>query len=109
MPVEKEFYLAIGLMILVFLFLLPPWTDVGSDLLIKSARLENGKLSFAVDYSAPWTKSCYIVAYGPFELDQVGHETGNNIFVLNSRQGQLVDTLTIQQGAELSELRMELW
>ena len=109
MPVEKELWLAVGLIALAFLFILPPWSDIGSNLSIKEARLSNNRVFFTIDYSAPWAKSCYLVVYGPFEIDSQGHEKGNNIYVLSKRQGELSDSLRLQENRSLEKLKVELW
>jgi len=107
--VDKEFAIVVALIVLAFLFVLPSWVQVEPSLKVTNAQLQGERVQFSIDYSAPEPKSCYIVVYGPFQYDQIGHETGNNIFVLTNRKGTLSDTLTLQENASLSELRAELW
>ncbi len=106
---DRNLLTAVGLIALVMLFVFPQWTPVQPSVKIKSADLQNGSVRFTVDYSAPWTKSCYLVVYGPFEIDKGGHEEGNNIYVLSQRSGTISDTLVLQRNATLDSLRVELW
>ncbi len=106
---DKNILMALGAFALVFLFILPPWHYIKPALDIKSATLSGDRLTFDMDFAADWPNSCYIVVYGPFAFDKAGHEEGNNIYVLSRRSGSIADTLVLQEGANLTVLRAELW
>jgi len=108
--VDKELIGVVALIGLVFLMeSLPSWTKYDPSLSIENAFATNTSVSFSVKYSAPEVKSCYLVVYGPFALDSAGHEEGNNIFVLTANTGTITDTMTLQPGASLNTLDVELW
>ena len=100
---------SLAIISIAFLLRLPSWTPVEPVLKLNSATTDGRLVSFSLSYAAPWAKSCYVVVYGPFTIDGPGHEEGNNIYVLNSRTGTLSDQLLLQQGANLTEFRAELW
>jgi hypothetical protein len=106
---DKNFILVVCLIAVTFLFILPSWRPLTPKLDFVSASNTNGTVGFSVSYAVPWQKSCYVVAFGPFVYDRTGHEQGNNIFVLTERQGVLSDSLLLQQGEELSSLKLQLW
>lgn len=106
---DKELLTVAGAVALLFIFMLPNWVPVEPSVDVQSASLANRTLQFSLDYSAPFRKSCYLVVRGPFAYDQPGHEEGNNIYVLKDKEGQLSDTLQLQPGETLEELRVELW
>ena len=100
---------AFGLIALAFLFTLPPWSPIEPRVEITDAKIEGNSLSFSVTYAAPWPNSCFLVVYGPFLFDKPGHEEGNNIYVLNKREGVISDKLTLKPNSTLEELKIELW
>ena len=106
---DKEFTMILGAIVLTFLFVLPSWSALNNKLEIQSVSLDDRKISFSVEYSVPWPKSCFIVAYGPFAFGGQGFEEGNNIFVLSKRTGTLTETLTLKPEESLISLKLELW
>ena len=109
LPVDKELIGVVGLLGLAFVFILPSWVHFEPGLVLDFASKTNTSMSFSATYSAPTTKSCYLVAYGPFAYDGIGHEEGNNIYVLTTNTGVVSDTLTLQGGQTLSSFKLELW
>ncbi|MBR9681116.1 MAG: hypothetical protein GOU98_04840 [Candidatus Altiarchaeota archaeon] len=106
---DKELIGVVGLLGLVFVFILPSWVVFEPDLTIDSVSKTETSVSFSATYSAPVTKSCYLVVYGPFAYDGLGHEEGNNIYVLTTNTGTISDTLTLQGEQTLSDLKIDLW
>lgn len=105
---DKELLAMVGFGALVFLFILPPWSETEPELSVTASQA-NGTVSFTATYATPWEKSSYLVVYGPFVHDAPGHEEGNNIYVLTAKTGVTSDTLTLQPGEALDSLRVELW
>ena len=105
---DKELIVMVALGALVFLFILPPWSDMGTNLSV-DASLADNEVTFTAEYTTSWQKSSYLVVYGPFVHDLVGHEFGNNIYVLSDRQGSFTDTLILQEGQTLESLKIEMW
>lgn len=105
---DKELIVMVALGALVFLFILPPWSNIGTSLSVDASLVDN-KLTFTTEYTTSWHKSSYLVVYGPFVYDTIGHETGNNIYVLSDRTGSFTDTLTLQEGQTLESLKIEMW
>lgn len=106
---NKQILIALGIFALAFLFVFPTWQYIEPKLDVTSVSVNGQQVDFSIDYAADWPKSCYIVVYGPFAFDESGHEKGNNIFVLSSREGTLSDSLLLQAGSGLTQFKTELW
>lgn len=106
---DKELLVIIGFAALTFLFVLPRWTPVEPSLEIDSVLVDADAVTFSLSYQAPERKSCFLVFYGPFRYDAIGHEAGNNIHVLTEQVGTLTDTLAVRMGDTLESFDVEMW